>query len=128
MAKVQRSWTEYEITTIHEMTMTGHTALEIGIKLNRTPGSVVTFCYHHGRPVPSRVGETSSEFLRPKLSADHAFKINAIAGLRHCKDLAEHHPYGFGELSIPPDGIPKRMGSFVDLRSMSGSSMAMCSD
>lgn len=118
-------WTDDEDRMIINMVALGKSMDQVSLALGRSAGSIVDHCHRFNLPRPSR---------RPGRNDDRAvdhwtYKTNALAGLRHCKDLREAgYTPGFGELAVTPDGIPYNYKSQVDVCSIYGSSAAACAE
>lgn len=115
-------WTKDEEIALLSMTAQGMDITQIAKALSRSAPAIVQFCCERNLPRPKTPGRQA------RTTDGFNYKANAIAGLRHCKDLAAFHPYGCGELSVTSDGVPHNYRSYANHFSVVTSMGQLCAE
>jgi hypothetical protein len=118
-------WTQDEEMALVNLVTRGATFDEVSMTLCRSKGAIEIHCHLKGLPLPRR-SERAAVDPRREDNRVLNYKLKALSGLRHCKDLAAHHPYGCGELNIPADGVPKNFSFHANHFSVITSASALC--
>lgn len=118
-----KKWTAEDIDKFVTLYVAKCSIDEIAESLGRTPCSIYRAMNRHGIRAKKNISKSREEMQISR------YAKNALAGLRHCKDLrAAGYDPGFGELRVTPDGIPQNYQTRTLVSSVYGSSAALCAE
>lgn len=122
-----KPWTPEDVEKLRELYKAGVCVKRICVALGRQQFAVYKAMRVHS--IRAALKPKSKSERNAEYKAQTPYVTNALAGLRHCKDLrAAGYEPGFGELTVTPDGVPYNYQTQALVSSIYGSSGALCAE